>query len=502
MSAPRSFFAYPADPEELTATIRRALDQARTRYGDKYILGWEENDIAGRPLTDPIFGEIANRPVTIADVSFLNFNVAYEAGYAIGQGKRLFLVLNTSMEGESKEFQKVGIFDTLGYKKYENSEMLFSHISALSDAGSIRTDFPLNTAAPLYYVGAEANTDFLIRLFSRIKKTRFRFRSFDPHEQPRLGALEAIENVASSAAVVVPLLAVATTGSKVHNIRAAFVAGLAHGLGRSCLILQPDGGPAPVDVRDMVKTVRRLEQIDEYIADLVPRIVEATYGAAPLELAPEGILQRLDFGDGIAENEASTLKSYHVATDQFRSVLNGSIRLVVGRKGSGKTAVFYQARDRWRQDKDNVVVDLKPEGYRLRKLRDLVLVYLAEGSQEQLLIAFWEYLLLVEIVQNILEEDYSLHLRDHNLTKPYQHLATLFIEGGYSSTTDFSERMTKLIDRITEMFGPQQPPSEGQRRLSDDEVLSLIYQGCSTLLSWTGESEMQHADANRRRVAA
>jgi hypothetical protein len=29
-----------------------------------------------------------------------------------------------------------------------------------------------------------------------------------------------------------------------------------------------------------------------------------------------------------------------------------------------------------------------------------------------------------------------------------------------------------------------------------------IAQGCSTLLSWTGESEMQHADANRRRVAA
>ena len=27
-------------------------------------------------------------------------------------------------------------------------------------------------------------------------------------------------------------------------------------------------------------------------------------------------------------------------------------------------------------------------------------------------------------------------------------------------------------------------------------------QGCSTLSSWTGESEMQHADANRRRVAA
>jgi hypothetical protein len=29
-----------------------------------------------------------------------------------------------------------------------------------------------------------------------------------------------------------------------------------------------------------------------------------------------------------------------------------------------------------------------------------------------------------------------------------------------------------------------------------------IYQGCATLSSWTGESEMPHADVNRRRVAA
>jgi hypothetical protein len=35
--------------------------------------------------------------------------------------------------------------------------------------------------------------------------------------------------------------------------------------------------------------------------------------------------------------------------------------------------------------------------------------------------------------------------------------------------------------------------------LSRDEPIT---QGCSTLSSWTGESEMQQADANRRRVAA
>ena len=38
-------------------------------------------------------------------------------------------------------------------------------------------------------------------------------------------------------------------------------------------------------------------------------------------------------------------------------------------------------------------------------------------------------------------------------------------------------------------------------RPGDAEPVGLG-QGCSTLSSWTGESEMQQADANRRRVAA
>ena len=37
----------------------------------------------------------------------------------------------------------------------------------------------------------------------------------------------------------------------------------------------------------------------------------------------------------------------------------------MGRKGSGKTALFVQLRDTKRERKPNIVVDLKPEGYQL-----------------------------------------------------------------------------------------------------------------------------------------
>jgi hypothetical protein len=185
---PKSFFAYPAQPEELADTVRRALERARTVYGAGHISGWEENDIAGRPLTDPIFAEIANRLALFADVTFLNFNVAYEIGYAIGQNKRVFLVMNSALDGDASEFHKVGIFDTYGYKRYRNNEELYELLNSLEDATPTKTDFALNLASPIYYLGAEANSDYLMHLFSRIKKTKYRFRNFDPHEQPRLPA--------------------------------------------------------------------------------------------------------------------------------------------------------------------------------------------------------------------------------------------------------------------------------------------------------------------------
>ena len=46
-----------------------------------------------------------------------------------------------------------------------------------------------------------------------------------------------------------------------------------------------------------------------------------------------------------AENEMTTLDNYDVNTDEYKRVLSGSARLAVGRKGSGKTALFFQAGD-------------------------------------------------------------------------------------------------------------------------------------------------------------
>ena len=54
----------------------------------------------------------------------------------------------------------------------------------------------------------------------------------------------------------------------------------------------------------------------------------------------------------------TTLAQYYLRTDQYQRALGGSVNLAVGRKGSGKTALFVQLRDKIRRDKRNVTLDM------------------------------------------------------------------------------------------------------------------------------------------------
>ena len=52
-----------------------------------------------------------------------------------------------------------------------------------------------------------------------------------------------------------------------------------------------------------------------------------------------------------------------------------------------------------------MVVDLKPEGYQLIRLKEELLGFVSRGAQEHLITIFWEYVLYLEICYKLLEKD-------------------------------------------------------------------------------------------------
>jgi len=466
------FVAYPSTPYQLASEITEAISSVNHRGGNTFI-GWEENDISGRPLTNPIFQNIQSANLLIADVTKLNFNVTYEIGYAIGIGRRAYLIRNNTFTSDNEEIRKIGIFDTLGYETYDNAKQLADLLASITDATPLTTASPPNRNTPVYILETPIRSGVLTHIVARVKKARLQYRSFVPAEEVRLSAIDAITHVASSFGVLIPLLSSGMSGWEIHNIRAAFVAGLAHGMSKHTLILQDQDGPVPLDVRDFSKRYSHPSDIDSHIHDFSLDVYETTQQIDDSRLPEGNFLSKITIGDPLAENEFQTLSQYYLQTDEFGRAIRGEVNLVVGRKGTGKTALFSQVRNRKRGNRANVVVDLKPEGYQLVKLKEEVLDYLSAGAKAHLITAFWEYLLYLEICYKLLEKDQERHLRDPNLYEDYIALQKLYASP-IVSQGDFSERLLALSQNLSQEYTAAHGTQEGVR-LTADEVTAFIH---------------------------
>lgn len=467
------FVAYPSALYEVKHAINDALEIVN-KSGKGRLKSWEENDIAGRPLTAPIFEEIGKANVLVADITHLNFNVTFEIGYAIACGVRVYLIRNIEFESNDEIFRKVGVFDTLGYEDYSNGTELSKLIANINDLEPIPINPVINEKQPLYILETPARGHIITTIVSRIKKTRIPFRSFTPAEEARLSAMSAIDHVSSSLGIVIPLLNADLKDAKVHNIRAAFVAGLSFGLGKETLLLQDSQGPVPLDARDIAKSYSHPDDIKTHIHNFSQNVYDKLFETTPTVLQTGNLLSRLSIGDPMAENEFQSLGAYYVQTDEYARALRGEVNLVVGRKGTGKTALFSQVRNKKRINRKNIVIDLKPEGYQLLQLKEEVLDYLSAGAKAHLIIAFWEYLLYIEICYKILEKDRETHLRDETLYDGYIRLRDLYENCGSGTEGDFSERLLALSDSIAYSFASHYDDSKNTR-LTDDQVTNLLH---------------------------
>ena len=469
-----SFFAYPVHPDEIASTLRLAIARHNTLNNTISLEPWEINDISGIPITNPIFEKISSAEYVAADITYLNENVAFEVGLAIGLNKRCLLFRSNSFEGDKDLAALVGVFDTLGYEEYCNSDHLSTLLLDRTAFDVIPITCQINHKAPVYIVEPSRRTDAFGILVSRVKKARWMYRSFNPGEDVRLAAMDAVRHVSQAAGVIAPLLAPDVIGQREHNIRAMFVAGLSTALEIPTLIVHTSEYIPPTDVRDLTKKFRHPDDIRDIVQEFSLSITEYTQRDDALLVNTGNILSNLRVGDPTAENEMTTLSEYYLVTDDFQRALRGEVNLVVGRKGSGKTALFVQLRNAKRTNRQNVVIDLKPEGYQLIKLKERVLDHLAEGARQHLITAFWEYLLLLEITYKVLEKDQRVHLRDHRLTEQYTKLRELYGASDLTGEGDFSERLVKLSDHLSENYGAIFS-KETNSRITIEQVTEILY---------------------------
>ena len=470
----QAFVAYSGRDSELASIISTGVSKANARQKSVRYTPWVMNDIAGVPITSPILDGIDSSIYVVADVTYLNPNVVYEIGFAIGREKRVFLVRRRNFSGDRKVAEAAGIFDTLGFEEYEDDDSLAHALSNYIDPAPLQFRKQLDRQAPAYIVEPLDKSGIATLITSRVNKARHRDRRFDPAEDSRLSAVDAIRQVASSSGILVSLLRDDSESGVIHNTRSLFVAGLADGMEKPSLILAHGGLDLPVDVRDSAKRYTFPADITEHISAFSLEITDYSQRADPPSIPTGGPLQSLSIGDPTAENEMTTLGHYFLSTDQYSRAVRGEVNLVVGRKGTGKTALWIQVRDRIRSDKRNVVVDLKPEGYQLLKLKEDMLSHLTQGAGQHLLTAFWEYLILLEVTYKLLEKDRNTFKYNHEIRDLYIELERAYRVENFSAEGDFSERLLSLSQRIAQEYVSKFGTSDSMR-LTSEQVTSLVY---------------------------
>jgi len=389
--------------------------------------------------------------LVIADVTTLNFNLIFEIGYALGLGVPILPIRDTSYIRDKKVFDELGILDTFGYFDFQNSQDLQAGILERQNLPPLGLQPPaLNTAQPLYVVKSPIENDGMVKIMSIVKKSALKFRTFDSREVSRISLHEAYKQVMSSRALVLHLLS-PERGETAHNARCAFMAGMGMAARKHVLMLQEGEAQHALDFRDVVKPYTRAAQILDLITPLMRAVIEElqtnTFVPTTLPLKP---LEKIDLGDLAAENEIRALESYFVPTAQFYEVKRGHARLVVGRKGAGKTAIFYGVRSTYRPSRAHLVLDLKPEGHQFAKLRESVMAEMSEGVQQHVLTAFWNFLLLMELAHQIVHYETGLQYRDPKLRVAYENVVAAYGEDEETEQADFSERLLKLVGQIEE----------------------------------------------------
>jgi hypothetical protein len=473
-----AFFAFPNEPAELSGPVQAAV-KAVAGDASLKVTAWPQTKIFGASIPDQIKAEIDAAQVLICDVTLPNQNVYYEMGYAIGAGKVIAPVLNASFANATAVIQKDGLFDIIGYSAYENSGDLAAIMTDLPS--TILLDLygkPLNTTQPIFFLNGLRKTDFISAIASAIKDSKVHYRNFDPAESPRMMITPTINDVTSSAGIIVPFLEDYIDDHERHNIRAAFLAGLAHGLGREALLIRhltKDSAPAAVDYRNDVVPIRNEEEISEKVLEFCAAALIAAQSIRPPSLrSSRTALQRLSLGATAAENEFRVLEDYFVETSEFLRTARGEVNIVAGRKGSGKTAIFFMVRDNFRKQRNSVIVDLRPESHQLSLFKSELTKIIDAGLLDHTVAGFWYFVVLSEVLLALKREfEYQAdRQRRSELFEKAEEIQRVLTDLEIRESGDFTARINRLGSYVVQEITAQKTKGE---HLTAERLTNIVY---------------------------
>ena len=415
------FYAYPSSPLTIGETIEQATEglsknsdirKARVRFST-----WTDSVVSGKHLWGDIEDRIKRSQIFACDLTYPNPNVSFELGFAIGKFKRIFLTVDEGIEQGPSNFKR-HFFNLapLGYAKYRNHEELESAVLNERpwtdlDKTPLPRRYQTQLARPefptILYVKPPVPTDAVNATEEILRSSKFgkALRVDDPIENPIPGLDWYALTMTTADAIVVHFLG-QEHAERDHNIKAAFLAGLAHGLERPLLMVAHAPYDVPVDYSHLLQVHETTQLCRSILTTWVEKAGQNLPNRRPRRQDPRDLydvldLRNISLGDPVAENETESLDEYFVETSSYYRALSDQVTIFVGRKGTGKTAIMLSVESDADRNLSKHATTINPVGYEVDGLVR-VITELEERSERGYLIeSLWKYLIYSEVALSV-----------------------------------------------------------------------------------------------------
>jgi len=456
------FFSYPYQPDSLPETIKGAVDKINEGQ-ECYVKTWQECAISGKFIIDVICRAIEKADLFIADLTWANPNVLFELGYAIAKKKRVWLLLDPSFTESKNLFEPLRILTTVGYAAYSNSSEIVHQFYKqqpwldLQDTIFIRSIEPAlqeYAESRLLYLKNQHETEASIKLSQLVESFNLPTALSDPKESSVQTLAWYVTKIWHAPGIIVHLSGKSRRGSQLHNLRYAFVSGLAYGFQKPLLMLaEADYETPPIDYSDIFYRYKKPSECVEISQSWLEK-VSSEYAKSQKEskeyekkIALSVHLRSFNIGEYIAENEEMILNEYFIETEPFLRVIEGQHSVVIGRKGSGKTANLYMAARKLSEDKRNLVCVIKPVSYDVQGVVRLSKIIKEKDKKGYLAEALWKFLIFSEIALAAYKEIKQRPYVDEKT--PEGKLKELMEVQGSILLDDFAVRLERCVDNLS-----------------------------------------------------
>lgn len=410
----KGFYAYSSRPSFTKDVIEDAVKEINDGETCQ-IKTWKDMTVNGKFIINEIISDINSADFFCADLTGMNDNVLFEIGYAIGIGKPIWLSLDTTHTESMRRFKELNFFTDIGYCHQTNSNNIVSGF--LEDRPYEYTEGALQELisehqsgtkeAAMLFLKSHIDTNYSQQIIKKADTFKLPLIIDDPAETKIQTLNWYIENIFKAPSILSQLSSQSRVGHELHNSKCAFLSGLSLGFGKELIMVCEEPYVVPIDFKGYLRTYfdknSCKEAITPFMQNLKAKIAELLFKSQTVVARKKDRtkLQKISFGEYIAEHESKQLHDYYIETAHLDRLIKNENNIIIGRKGAGKTATLYYLNDEFSSDKRNHVCLIKPINFDFDGLVSLIENSNNEFESGYLIEAIWKFLILTELARSV-----------------------------------------------------------------------------------------------------